>query len=98
MKRKKTFHKTYSFIVAVVLFVAMFFVAVLFGAADTTMKDLWHAITGSNTSDAISAIRDIRLPREIAAIFVGAALATAGAIMQGITRNPLADPGLLGLT
>lgn len=98
MKRKKTFHKTYSFIVAVVLFVAMFFVAVLFGAADTTMKDLWHAITGSNTSDAISVIRDIRLPREIAAIFVGAALATAGAIMQGITRNPLADPGLLGLT
>lgn len=98
MKRKKTFHKTYLFIVAVVLFVAMFFVAVLFGAADTTMKDLWHAITGSHTSDAISAIRDIRLPREIAAIFVGAALATAGAIMQGITRNPLADPGLLGLT
>lgn len=98
MKRPKTFHKTYSFIVAVVLFVAMFFVAILFGAADTTMKDLWHAITGSNTSDAISAIRDIRLPREIAAIFVGAALATAGAIMQGITRNPLADPGLLGLT
>lgn len=98
MKRKKTFHKTYSFIVSVVLFVAMFFVAILFGAADTTMKDLWHAITGSKTNDAISAIRDIRLPREIAAIFVGAALATAGAIMQGITRNPLADPGLLGLT
>src|SRR5699024_7109283 len=42
--------------------------------------------------------RDIRLPREIGAVFVGAALAVAGAIMQGITRNPLAEPGLLGLT
>jgi len=43
-------------------------------------------------------VRDIRLPREIAAAFVGAALAVSGAIMQGMTRNPLADPGLLGLT
>jgi len=43
-------------------------------------------------------IREIRLPREIAAIFVGAALAVSGAMMQGMTRNPLADPGLLGLT
>jgi iron complex transport system permease protein len=43
-------------------------------------------------------IREIRLPRELAAIFVGAALSVSGAIMQGLTRNPLADPGLLGLT
>jgi iron complex transport system permease protein len=35
---------------------------------------------------------------EVAAIFVGAGLSVAGAIMQGMTRNPLADPGLLGLT
>lgn len=97
-KRRKIFHKTYSFIVAWILLVIMFVVAILFGAADTTFEDLWHAIVGSKSSDAISVIRDIRLPREIAAIFVGAALATAGAIMQGMTRNPLADPSLLGLT
>src|SRR5699024_11638247 len=47
---------------------------------------------------AVSVVRDIRLPREIGASFVGAALAVSGAIMQGMTRNPLADPGLLGLT
>ena len=46
----------------------------------------------------LSLLREIRLPREVAAILVGAALAVSGAIMQGITRNPLADPGLLGLT
>lgn len=97
-KRRKIFHKTYSFIVAWILLVIMFVAAILFGAADTTFEDLWHAIVGSKSSDAISVIRDIRLPREIAAIFVGAALATAGAIMQGMTRNPLADPSLLGLT
>ena len=42
-------------------------------------------------------IIDLRLPRTLAAILVGAAMAQAGAIMQGITRNPIADPGLLGI-
>ena len=42
-------------------------------------------------------IRNLRLPRAILAILVGASLSVAGAIMQGVTRNPLADPGILGL-
>jgi iron complex transport system permease protein len=68
------------------------------GAADISVKEVWLALTSNVSTDAITIIREIRLPREIAAIFVGAALAVSGAIMQGITRNPLADPGLLGLT
>ncbi len=42
-------------------------------------------------------IRDLRLPRALFAVLVGGALAVAGALMQGTTRNPLAEPGLLGL-
>ena len=42
-------------------------------------------------------VRDLRLPRTILAVVVGAALGVAGALMQGVTRNPLADPGLLGV-
>lgn len=42
-------------------------------------------------------VTDLRLPRAVYAIVVGAALAVAGALMQGITRNPLAEPGVLGL-
>lgn len=42
-------------------------------------------------------IRDLRLPRALMAVAVGSGLAVAGALMQGVTRNPLADPGLLGL-
>ena len=64
----------------------------------TTLKDVWLALTSHTTGEKISIIREIRLPRETAGIFVGAALAVSGAIMQGMTRNPLADPGLLGLT
>lgn len=89
---------TYKIVGAISLLFIMFFVAILFGAANTTIKDVWVAMTTNHSSEAVSIIRDIRLPREISAVFVGAALAVSGAVMQGITRNPLADPGLLGLT
>ncbi len=82
----------------IVAFVVMFVVSIAFGAADISVKDTVLALVSSTTNDAILVIREIRLPRELAAVLVGAALAVSGAIMQGMTRNPLADPGLLGLT
>jgi iron complex transport system permease protein len=88
----------YKLVAGILVFVGMFVVACVFGAADITVKDVWLALDSDASGEKISIIREIRLPREIAAIFVGAALAVSGAIMQGITRNPLADPGLLGLT
>ncbi|GAA4845317.1 iron ABC transporter permease [Paenibacillus vulneris] len=88
----------YKWIAGVVCLVAMFVVSMVFGAADTTLKDVWLALTSQAAGEKLSLLREIRLPREIAAMFVGAALAVSGAIMQGMTRNPLADPGLLGLT
>jgi len=84
--------------VGIVAFIGMFAAACVFGAAEVTVKDVWLALTSNTAGEKVSMIREIRLPREIAAIFVGAALAVSGAIMQGMTRNPLADPGLLGLT
>lgn len=80
------------------LLAAAFAAAMAFGAADTSLRDVWLALTSSAHSETLSVIREIRLPRETAALFVGAALAVSGSIMQGMTRNPLADPGLLGLT
>ncbi|WP_202709494.1 FecCD family ABC transporter permease [Sporosalibacterium faouarense] len=84
--------------VVILAFIGMFVVAMVVGAADISIKDVWLSLTSSKINDDILIIREIRLPREVAAIFVGAALAVSGAIMQGITKNPLADPGLLGLT
>ena len=42
-------------------------------------------------------MRSLRVPRTIVGLLVGAALGAAGAVMQGVTRNPLADPGILGV-
>src|SRR5690625_584779 len=94
----KTNTYVYKFIMVIIIFICMFMASLLFGAADTTIKEIRLAITTNETSDAILVIRDIRLPGEIASFFFGAAVATSGAIMQGITRYPLADTGLLGLT
>lgn len=88
----------FKLILGLLVFIGMFVAAMVFGAADIAVKDVWLALTSTASGDKISIIREIRLPRELAAIFVGAALAVSGAIMQGMTRNPLADPGLLGLS
>ncbi|MBU5440641.1 iron ABC transporter permease [Paenibacillus sp. MSJ-34] len=95
---RKTIPFLYKLTAGFILLLIMFAAAMVFGAADTTLQDVWQALTGQGEGGKLSLIREIRLPREIAAMFVGAALAVSGAIMQGMTRNPLADPGLLGLT
>ncbi|PQD93812.1 iron ABC transporter [Pradoshia eiseniae] len=88
----------YIIIMSLLVFIGMFIASMAFGSADTSIKDVWLALTTNAKTETALMLREIRLPREIAAIFVGAALAVSGAIMQGLTRNPLADPGLLGLT
>lgn len=98
MNERRAIPFPYKLIAGTLFFLAMFVVAMVSGAAEISVKDVWLALTSAATGDTISLIREIRLPREIAAIFVGAALAVSGAVMQGMTRNPLADPGLLGLT
>jgi ABC-type Fe3+-siderophore transport system permease subunit len=60
---------------------------------------VWHALWDSalTTEDAV-VVRQLRVPRTVLGLMVGLALGTAGALMQGHTRNPLGDPGLLGVT
>lgn len=72
--------------------------SIAFGAADIAPADVWQALVAFNPeSTEHLIIRTLRLPRAAVAALVGAALAVAGALMQGLTRNPLADPGILGI-
>ncbi|MGB3888412.1 MAG: iron chelate uptake ABC transporter family permease subunit, partial [Priestia megaterium] len=75
----------YKLIGALLVFIIMFGYSMIFGAADISIKDVWLALSSSSVNEQVSIIRDIRLPREIAAVFVGAALSVSGAIMQGMT-------------
>ncbi len=72
--------------------------SIAFGAADIDAATVWESIVAFDPEDTSHLIiRTLRLPRALTAAIVGASLAVAGAIMQGLTRNPLADPGLLGI-
>ncbi|WP_327679859.1 FecCD family ABC transporter permease [Kitasatospora sp. NBC_00458] len=59
-----------------------------------TVDALLH---GGDTPDAV-VVRELRMPRTVVGLAVGAALGLAGAVMQGVTRNPIADPGILGVS
>ncbi|WP_282939056.1 iron ABC transporter permease [Paenibacillus sp. RC67] len=74
------------------------FLAISFGAKDMTIGTVWTAIAKYNPAlTTHQIIHELRLPRVIAAAVMGAAFAVAGALMQGVTRNPLADAGILGV-
>lgn len=77
------------------------FAALALGAQDYPAGMVWRALTSQALSGgddpALAILREMRLPRAGAAVLVGAALAVAGLMMQALTRNPLADPGLTGV-
>ncbi len=78
--------------------VAVLFFSITVGARPISLGDVWAALTapvGDSTTHRITL--ELRLPRTLVGLLVGAALGLAGAILQGATRNPLADPGLLGI-
>jgi len=67
------------------------------GAVRIPPGDVFAALTSSNGSDAHLVVTELRVPRTALGVLVGAALGVAGALMQGVTRNPLAEPGILGV-
>ncbi|WP_439343612.1 FecCD family ABC transporter permease [Vacuolonema iberomarrocanum] len=82
---------------AMFLLLLCFMASIALGVADIGPDDILQAFTQPDGSTEHLIIRTVRVPRSITALLVGAAVAVAGAIMQGLTRNPLADPGILGI-
>lgn len=70
--------------------------SIAIGTRDVSLADITAALAGRVETVAEAAVA-VRLPRTVLALLAGAALGLAGAIMQGVTRNPLADPGILGV-
>jgi iron complex transport system permease protein len=69
------------------------------GSRPVGLSTVWQALTGGDVPAADhAAVVGLRLPRTVLAVLVGAGLAVAGGLMQALTRNPLADPGILGVT
>ncbi|GAA3445011.1 FecCD family ABC transporter permease [Planomonospora venezuelensis] len=80
---------------AVLAAVAVLSLAV--GAQAIPPAEVWQQLWRPDGGETAAIIHDLRIPRTLLGLCVGAALGLAGALMQALTRNPLADPGLLGV-
>lgn len=83
-------------LVALVMGAAMVSLAV--GSNPTSLSELWSALARPSGREADVIVHSLRLPRTVLGLLVGACLGAAGVLMQGHTRNPLAEPGLLGVS
>ncbi|MFI8503403.1 FecCD family ABC transporter permease [Streptomyces sp. NPDC085524] len=81
----------------VVTVAAMVCASLAIGTKAVPLSDVLAAISGSDAGDAV-VVRELRMPRTFLGVLVGLSLGAAGAVAQDITRNPLGDPGLIGIS
>lgn len=99
MKRYNKKALSYGFmIIGITLLVAGVILSVTLGAKNIEFSTIINSIFSDSNDINAKIIRDVRIPRALSAALVGGFLAVAGAIMQGITRNPIAEPSVMGIT
>lgn len=85
-------------ILAAVAVAAAVLASLAVGARSLPLGDVLRVLAAGDGSEAAVVVRELRAPRTVLGLVVGAALGVAVAQLQGLTRNPLADPGLLGVS
>ncbi|MEU2162130.1 iron ABC transporter permease [Streptomyces sp. NPDC019208] len=83
---------------AVVALLVAVLLSLAVGARAVAPSAVLDALLHGGTSDSAQVVRELRLPRTLIGLMVGASLALAGTVLQGLTRNPIADPGILGIS
>ena len=96
-KRLGTRESTITILLIVLLLVLMI-VSLLSGRVWLNPSEVWNGLFSSNAQLSSLIVTELRLPRTVLAVLVGATLGLSGAALQGFTRNPLAEPGLLGVS
>ena len=96
------FVRSINFSVLIIFLISLLFISSVFalhvGMAEISVWQAWRDLWVDERSLAEVVVWDIRLPRVLLALLVGATLGMAGAAMQGLLRNPLAEPGILGVS
>jgi len=81
-----------------VALVVLMLVSVSLGYTGISVVDVARAVFGIGDEKAVIIVQQLRLPRTLLAVLIGAGLGTSGAVLQGLLRNPLAEPGVLGVS
>ncbi|MGW2767610.1 FecCD family ABC transporter permease [Streptomyces sp. NPDC001275] len=85
-------------VTALLLLLLAVLLSLAVGSRPVAPSVVWDALLHGGTSADAQVVRSLRVPRTVIGVMVGAALAVAGTVLQGITRNPIAEPGILGIS
>lgn len=88
---------TVAFILIVVLIIITFIASLMSGSIDISIKEIFDSLLGEMSQNA-GVVYDVRLPRLLIALLAGAALAVSGTLLQAVMKNPLTDPGIIGIS
>lgn len=81
-----------------VILIIGFLLSIILGAAEIELNEVWQSFFTKNQFLENILIRDVRLPRALAVLITGGILGVTGAMIQGVTRNPIAEPSILGVS
>ena len=96
-KKKKAARATVSFVVMMGLLVVLIFASVNIGSLKVSPSELFRGLFIERIEN-VAAIYDLRFPRIVISLFAGAAVAVSGVLFQAVLKNPLADPGIIGIS
>ncbi|WP_102398702.1 FecCD family ABC transporter permease [Haloimpatiens massiliensis] len=98
-KNNRNFYKIAVIILFIILAISAFFISNVYGSMEISIKDILNILKHpSNLTPEGLVIWNVRIPRTIVGALVGINLALSGAMLQGVMRNPLADPGIIGIS
>ena len=97
IEQKKKKRTTLTFIVGVCLLFLSVYLNLAIGSSKIQFNDILSYVTGHTNTKATFLIHNVRMPRMLAGLIIGGALAIAGLLMQAITKNPLASPQIFGV-
>ncbi|SMQ61920.1 iron complex transport system permease protein [Bacillus sp. OV166] len=99
MTQRKVKQKKFIFVISLlfILTIITFIISLNLGVVRIAPLDVFKTLVGMGTARDQLVLVDFRLPRMILSLLIGAGLAVSGAILQGVTKNDLADPGILGI-
>ena len=92
-------NNTITFIVcSIFVLIIGLFLAISLGATHISISEIWQSIFNYSEKLELVLIRDVRIPRALCVLLTGGILGVTGAMIQGVTRNPIAEPSLLGVS
>ncbi|WP_034681895.1 FecCD family ABC transporter permease [Caldalkalibacillus mannanilyticus] len=98
MNDPRSSKRNVSFIIGIFLTITALVYGLIEGSVPISIREIWNVLFYHSDGFASQIIWDLRLPRVLTGALVGICLALSGALLQGVMRNPLADPGIIGVS